>query len=507
MSAAPSKSRPLLQSFSSIRQFQAETGAETLRVAETVSRDVAAAAHLNAFITETPERALEQAAEAARRISDRQNRPLDGVPLTIKDNFCTKGIRTTAGSKILSDFVPTYESFVSGRAQEAGAVCFGKTNLDEFGMGSSTENSFFGPTINPRGVELGRDTITAGGSSGGAAAAVAAHLCMGALATDTGGSIRQPASFCGVVGMKPTYGLCSRRGIVAYASSLDQAGVIARTVEDTAVLLDAIIAPDALDSTSVDAPIGSLETFVNGPAKRYRIGIPKEFREMAVNDDLEACWKTAEAVMRDAGFEIEYLDLSSLKHSLPTYYIIALSEASSNLARYDGVRYGLRAEHFSNIADMYEQTRGDGFKWETKKRIILGTYALSAGYYEAYFEKACRVRRVIFNEFKSAFGNVDCLIWPTTPVPAFEFGSHTSDPVSMYLEDVFTVPINLAGLPAVSVPISITSGMLPMGLQVIGPQFGDADVLRVAKAIEDRVGQIGLTSTADAHRAIQARGA
>jgi aspartyl-tRNA(Asn)/glutamyl-tRNA(Gln) amidotransferase subunit A len=482
----------LLTSFSSLREFQAATGDRTFSAVDAILDDTRARPELNAYITETPDVARLQAAESGNRISQKRARTLEGIPISIKDNYCTKGIRTTAGSKILSNFIPTYESFVTGKILQAGAVCVGKTNMDEFGMGSSTENSFFGPTINPRGLELGRKNVVPGGSSGGAAAAVAAHLCMGALATDTGGSIRQPAAFCGVVGMKPTYGLCSRWGIIAYASSLDQAGAIARTVEDTAILIDTIVGEDANDTTSVPEKIRNIEEFLKEPAHRYKIGIPKEFRRLSVNSDLESCWKIAEAVLKDAGFDIEYLDLPSLKYSLPAYYIIALSEASSNLARYDGVRYGYRSKRSSNMTDLYENTRAEGFNWETKKRIIMGTYSLSAGYYEAYYEKARRVRRVIADEFESAFRTVDCLMWPTAPTPAFEFGTHSSDPISMYLEDVFTVPVNLAGLPAITIPISVAKNLLPMGMQIIGPRFGDADIFRVAKAIEERVGRLGL---------------
>jgi aspartyl-tRNA(Asn)/glutamyl-tRNA(Gln) amidotransferase subunit A len=498
-----SKRRDFLQSFSSIRDFQKAMGNQSARAIDKVVEHTSMQSELNAYITETPDVAFAQAEASDKRISQQRGRELDGVPISIKDNYCTDGIRTTAGSKILSNFVPTYESFVTRRVLEAGAVFLGKTNMDEFGMGSSTENSFFGPTLNPRGMELGRKNVAPGGSSGGGAAAVAAHLCMGALATDTGGSIRQPAAFCGVVGMKPTYGLCSRSGIIAYASSLDQAGAIARTVEDTAILIDAIIGEDAGDTTSVPRQIQNIEHFLKGPSRRYKIGIPAEFRDLSVNPDLESCWKIAEAVMKDAGFEVQYLRLESLKHSLPAYYIIALSEASSNLARYDGVRYGYRSKRSPNINALYENTRAEAFNWETKKRIIMGTYSLSAGYYEAYFEKACRVRRVISNEFDSAFKSVDCLMWPTAPTPAFEFGAHSADPTSMYLEDVFTVPINLAGLPAISVPISVAGNFLPMGMQVIGPRFCDADVFRVARAIEDRVGKLGLLSMVDAKQSVQ----
>jgi aspartyl-tRNA(Asn)/glutamyl-tRNA(Gln) amidotransferase subunit A len=490
-----SKREKFLASFPSIAEFRTETRGRTAHTIVSVLEDMRASANLNAYITETPDVAMRSAEKSDERILRRRERALEGIPISIKDNYCTKGIRTTAGSKMLSNFIPTYESFVTDRILSAGAVCLGKTNLDEFGMGSSTENSFFGPTINPRGLELGRKNISPGGSSGGAAAAVAAHLCLGALATDTGGSIRQPAAFCGVVGMKPTYGLCSRWGIIAYASSLDQAGAIARTVEDTAILIDAIIGEDPRDSTSTSNRMPNIEASLNESHSQFTIGIPRAFRELAITPNLEACWRVSESVLRDAGFAIRYVDLPSIRYALPTYYIIALSEASSNLARYDGIRYGHRSNRATTIGDLYENTRAEGFNWETKKRVIMGTYSLSAGYYEAYYEKACRVRRLIYEEFYQAFDSVDCLVWPTTPDTAFEFGSHASDPISMYLEDVFTVPVNLAGLPALTLPIMIGNNYLPMGLQIIGPQFADAKIFRVAKEVESRVGKLSMTST------------
>ena len=486
MPSVPTKQQRLLSSISSIRHYREATEGRPAQAIETILNEIASASQLNAFITETPDLARLQARQSEERVAQGKPRGLEGIPLSVKDNFCTHGVRTTAGSRILENFVPSYDAFVYQKVVDAGAICLGKTNLDEFGMGSSTENSFFGPTINPRGLELGRSNIAPGGSSGGAAAAVAADLCLGALATDTGGSIRQPAAFCGVVGMKPTYGLCSRWGIIAYASSLDQAGAVARTVEDAAILIDTMIGEDDRDTTSVAHELPNIEDYLRRTSRKYRIGIPKAFRELVINADLEENWRVSEAVIKDAGYELEYIELPSINYALPAYYIIALSEASSNLARYDGVRYGYRAANPRNIIDLYEQTRAEGFRWETKKRIIMGTYSLSAGYYEAYYEKACRVRRLISNEFQAAFSQVDCLVWPTAPTPAFEFGSHATDPLSMYLEDVFTVPINLAGVPAISLPISIAENGLPMGVQVIGRPFGDADVFRVAKEIEAR---------------------
>jgi aspartyl-tRNA(Asn)/glutamyl-tRNA(Gln) amidotransferase subunit A len=494
LSSAPRKSRDPIATATSLREYQAATNGQSVAAIEAVLESVHGEQTLNAYITETPDLARKQARESDQRLTREKPRKLEGVPLAVKDNFCIDGVRTTAGSRLLANFIPTYSAFVYQRVLKAGALCLGKTNMDEFGMGSSTENSYFGPTLNPRGIELGRYNISPGGSSGGAAAAVAAHLCMGALATDTGGSIRQPAAFCGVVGMKPTYGLCSRWGVVAYASSLDQPGVIARTVEDVGILIDVIVGEDPRDSTSVATKPLNIEAFLNQPSPRYKIGIPLSFRELSINTDLENCWKVSEAIVKDAGYQIEYVELPSIKYALPTYYIIALSEASSNLARYDGVRYGYRSPNAENIIDLYENTRGEGFGWEAKKRIIMGTFALSTGYYAAYYEKACRVRRLISSELRRVLSNVDCLIWPTAPTPAFEFGSHASDPLSMYLEDIFTVPINLGGLPAISLPISIAQNRLPMAIQVIGSPFGDANVFRVAKEIETRAGKFGLVS-------------
>jgi aspartyl-tRNA(Asn)/glutamyl-tRNA(Gln) amidotransferase subunit A len=485
---------PLLRSFASIRDFQNSIGSNSEEAIHRILGDVCACSNLNVYITETAEIARSQAREADAFQSRSRPRPLDGVPISIKDNFCTKGIRTTAGSRILTNFIPTYESSVTRKIFDAGAICLGKTNMDEFGMGSSTENSYFGPTINPRGLALGLNNIAPGGSSGGSAAAVAAHLCLGALGTDTGGSIRQPAAFCGVVGMKPTYGLCSRSGIIAYASSLDQAGAIARTVEDVAILMNTIVGEDGQDSTSAQSELPNLEQFLRTRSSGYRIGIPREFRSLSINQDLEACWRVSEAALRGLRHQIRYVSIPSIQYALPTYYIIALSEASSNLSRYDGVRYGFRSTKAANITELYENTRADAFNWETKKRIIMGTYSLSAGYYDAYYKKACQVRALLSDEFRLAFKEVDCLIWPTAPTPAFTFGSHNTDPLAMYLEDVFTVPVNLAGLPAISIPVSIAQNGLPMGLQIIGAQLSDAHVLRVAHGLESEIGQMALVS-------------
>jgi aspartyl-tRNA(Asn)/glutamyl-tRNA(Gln) amidotransferase subunit A len=438
---------------------------------------------INAFVTETFDEARELAIASDSRRKAGDARKLEGLPLAIKDNFCTKGVRTTAGSKILGNFIPTYESFVTNRLFENGALMVGKTNMDEFGMGSSTENSPFGPTLNPRALELGLEDYVAGGSSGGSAAAVAAGFCVGGVGTDTGGSIRQPAAFCGVVGMKPTYGLCSRRGIIAYASSLDQAGVIANSVRDVATLLEVMVGHDELDTTSLDCP--DIDLSIEGKGRSFRVGIVKQFRTRKFSDDLERAWTTAEKCLGLCGIELVEIDLPHVLYSLPAYYVIAASESSSNLSRYDGVRYGYRAVGaFETVDEMMAATRTEGFGIETRNRILLGTFALSAGYYDAYYDKARRVRHVILDEFRAAFEKVDAIAWPTAPTAAFKIGAHDKDPVSLYLEDIFTVPVNLAGLPAISLPVSTSALGLPMGIQIIGPQLGDGTVLKIAHRME-----------------------
>lgn len=446
-------------------------------------RDIERRRDLNAYLTLNKEGALKQAEASDQRRREGRALPLDGIPLAIKDNFCTEGLRTTAGSKILEDFTPTYESGVTQRLLDAGAVILGKTNMDEFGMGSSTENSAFGPTINPHRL-LDGTPVVPGGSSGGSAAAVAANLCIAALGTDTGGSLRQPAAFCGVIGFKPTYGLCSRWGMIAYASSFDQAGVITKTVSDAAIIMDVIAGHDPKDSTSVACSPPRFEQKLATSTPHRRIGIPREMREAGSNEDLDRLWAKSIESAKDAGHSIIDVSLPHLKYSLPAYYILVLSEASSNLARYDGVRYGYRAPNVSFLTEMYEQTRALGFGLETKKRILLGTFTLSAGYYEAYFQKAAKVRAKLRREFDEVFTQVDCLMWPTAPTSAFEFGSHSSDPVSMYLEDVFTVPVNLVGAPAISIPAIRCKKGLPMGLQLIGNRMEDAHLLQVASAME-----------------------
>jgi aspartyl-tRNA(Asn)/glutamyl-tRNA(Gln) amidotransferase subunit A len=438
---------------------------------------------LNVYITETLERAIAQAERSDERIKSGRGRPLEGLPIAVKDNYCTIGIQTTAGSRILKGFVPPYESHITQRLFDAGAVVLGKTNMDEFGMGSSTENSAYGPTLNPRGLALGSKDYVPGGSSGGSAAAVAANLALAAVATDTGGSIRQPASFCGVVGFKPTYGACSRWGIIAYASSLDQAGVLTKTVLDAAILMDVLVGEDPNDSTSIKHDFGGFERQLGKDIRGFKVGIPRQLREMAISADLEGVWREFENRTRSAGGETVLIDLPTISYALPAYYIVALAEASSNLARYDGVRYGHRTKSAVDIVELYEKSRAEGFGEETKKRILMGTYCLSSGYYDQYYSRAQKVRKKLYAEFMAAFKDVDFLTWPTAPTPAFKFGSHESDPVSMYLEDVFTVPVNLAGLPAISLPIFQATNRMPMGHQLIGRPLGDVDVLAVANHI------------------------
>lgn len=439
---------------------------------------------LNVFITVNKDAALDQARTADKRIAEGMIRPLEGIPIAVKDNYCTKQIRTTAASKILENFVPTYESTVTQKLLDAGAIIIGKTNMDEFAMGSSTETSYFGPTINPAGVRLGLANLSPGGSSGGSAAAVAGRFALGALGTDTGGSVRQPASFCGVVGMKPSYGVCSRWGIIAYASSLDQAGVFGKSVEDVAIMLSVIAGEDPKDTTSVPGLNFNFLQSLKEPARKLRVGFPREIMALQSTGDADKVWSSARKLAQHIDAEIIDVSVPSIKYALPAYYIIALSEASSNLARYDGVRYGFRTLAPRNIRDMYERTRAEGFGTEVRRRIMLGTYSLSAGYYDAYYLKALKVRNIIANEFASAFQTVDVMLMPTTPTSAFKIGSHAGNPVQMYLEDVFTVPINLAGLPAISLPVAKDLRGMPLGLQVVGPRFGDELVIKAAGSIE-----------------------
>ncbi|MBU6299311.1 MAG: Asp-tRNA(Asn)/Glu-tRNA(Gln) amidotransferase subunit GatA [Alphaproteobacteria bacterium] len=439
---------------------------------------------LNAFVTETSDRALDMAVASDARIAKGDIRPLEGLPLAIKDLFCTKGVRTTAGSNILSNFVPPYESTVSQNLWDAGAVMLGKTNMDEFAMGSSNETSYFGPVTSPWRARASNAKMVPGGSSGGSAASVAANLCLAATGTDTGGSIRQPAAVSGTVGIKPTYGRCSRWGIVAFASSLDQAGPMTRTVRDAAILLKAMASVDPKDSTSVDMPVPDYEAGLEAGVKGLRIGIPKEYRVDGAPPEIDALWSQGAEWLKAQGAEVVEVSLPHTKYALPTYYIVAPAEASSNLARYDGVRYGHRAKNARDIIDLYEKSRGEGFGSEVKRRILIGTYVLSSGYYDAYYLRAQKLRTLIARDFTQAFQKCDVLLTPATPGPAFAIGEKTADPVSMYLNDVFTVTVNLAGLPGLAVPAGLTAGGLPLGLQLIGKAFDETTVLRVGRAVE-----------------------
>jgi len=439
---------------------------------------------LNAFVTETPECALEMAKKSDARIARGEARPLEGLPLAIKDLFCTKGVRTTAGSRILGNFVPPYESTVSQNLWDAGAVMLGKTNMDEFAMGSSNETSHFKPVINPWRARSSNQNLVPGGSSGGSAAAVAGHLCLAATGTDTGGSIRQPAALSGIVGMKPTYGRCSRWGIVAFASSLDQAGPMTHTVRDAAILLRHMASVDEKDSTSVDMPVADYEEGLDSGVKGLRVGIPKEYRIEGAPPEIDALWQQGAGWLKAQGAEIIEVSLPHTKYALPAYYIVAPAEASSNLARYDGVRYGHRAEGTHDLVELYERSRAEGFGAEVKRRVLIGTYVLSAGYYDAYYTRAQKIRTLIKRDFEQAFETCDVLLTPATPGPAFALGEKSSDPVSMYLNDVFTVTVNLAGLPAIAVPAGLTENGLPLGLQVIGKAFDEMTVLRAGRAIE-----------------------
>ncbi|HEX9954683.1 MAG TPA: Asp-tRNA(Asn)/Glu-tRNA(Gln) amidotransferase subunit GatA [Allosphingosinicella sp.] len=459
-------------------------------VAEGFISAVERARVLNAFVIETPDHALAaaDAADAARSAGDLK--PLSGVPLGIKDLFATKGYQTTAGSHILGGFEPVYESTVSGNLFAAGAGMLGKLNMDEFAMGSSNETSAYGPVLSPwRRSDGGNAALTPGGSSGGSASAVAARLAPGVTGTDTGGSIRQPAAFVGITGIKPTYGRCSRWGMVAFASSLDQAGPMARDVRDCAIMLEAMAGFDPKDSTSLNLPVPNWEAMLSSDIRGKRIGIPKEYRIEGVPEEIDRVWEQGIAWMRDAGAEIVEVSLPHTKYALPTYYIIAPAEASSNLARYDGVRYGRRvAPDGGNLQDMYEATRAAGFGPEVKRRIMIGTYVLSAGFYDAYFNQAQKVRALIARDFERVFEQVDLLLTPTAPSAAFGIGEKSNDPIAMYLNDVFAVPASLAGLPAISVPAGVDHQGLPLGLQLIGRALDEQGVLNAALAFEERAG-------------------
>jgi aspartyl-tRNA(Asn)/glutamyl-tRNA(Gln) amidotransferase subunit A len=446
---------------------------------------------LNAYVLETPDRARAMAQAADARLATGDARPLEGLALGVKDMFATKDVRTTACSRILDNFLPAYESTVSANLWRDGAVMLGKLNNDEFAMGSSNESSFFGPAISPWRRRGANTPLVPGGSSGGSAAAVAAQLCLGATGTDTGGSIRQPAAFTGIVGIKPTYGRCSRWGIVAFASSFDQAGPLARTVRDAAILLTSMAGHDPKDTTSVDLPVPDYETAVGRSIKGMKIGIPKEYRVEGMASEIEKLWERGAQWLASAGAEIVTVSLPHTKYALPAYYIVAPAEASSNLARYDGVRYGLRIPG-RDVAEMYQNTRAAGFGKEVRRRIMIGTYVLSAGYYDAYYLRAQKVRTLIKRDFEQVFAaGVEAVLAPATPSAAFAIGEKGGDdPVEMYLNDVFTVPVNLAGLPGISVPGGLSGEGLPLGLQLIGRPFGEETLFSLANVIEQAAGQV-----------------
>jgi aspartyl-tRNA(Asn)/glutamyl-tRNA(Gln) amidotransferase subunit A len=471
---------------------------DALRAGSTTSKELTAAClkaiegagALNAFVHHTSEIAMEQAAAADARIAEGNAPAMCGLPIGIKDLFCTKGVPSQAGSRILEGFLPEYESTVSGNLLGSGAVMLGKLNMDEFAMGSSNETSVYGNAINPWKVD--ERQLTPGGSSGGSAAAVAADLCLAATGTDTGGSIRQPAAFTGTVGIKPTYGRCSRWGVVAFASSLDQAGPMTKSVRDAAIMLETMCGYDPKDSTSADLAVPNFEALMTGDIRGKKIGLPKEYRMDGMPAEIDKLWADGADMLRDAGAEIVDISLPHTKYALPAYYVIAPAEASSNLARYDGVRYGHRAtlDAGDGITEMYEKTRAEGFGPEVQRRVMIGTYVLSAGFYDAYYNRARRVRTLIKKDFEDVFAaGVDAILTPATPSSAFGLGEMTDvDPVQMYLNDVFTVTVNMAGLPGISVPVGLDSKGLPMGLQLIGRPWEEGDLLSSAYALEKAAG-------------------
>ena len=450
----------------------------SLEITKTFVNNSENSTKLNTYIT----KCFDEAIISAKNFDKKKdyNGLLPGIPIAVKDLFCTKNVKTTAGSKILHNFVPTYESTVTKKLWSEGAFLLGKLNCDEFAMGSSNETSFFGNVTNPFG-----DKLVPGGSSGGSASALASNLTPVTVGTDTGGSIRQPASFTGTVGLKPTYGRCSRWGIVAFASSLDQAGPMTKTVEDCSLLLQAIAGYDPKDSTSVDIKVDNYNSNLTDKVKDLKIGIPKEYRVENMPSEIDELWKKGMDYLKDAGAIIKNISLPHTMYALPAYYIVAPAEASSNLARYDGVKYGHRSKG-SNLIEMYENTRSEGFGDEVKRRILIGTYVLSSGYYDAYYLKAQKVRQLIKNDFDKAFKDVDAILTPSTPSAAFKMGDKKDDPVSMYLNDVFTVPVNLAGLPAISVPSGYDKNKLPLGLQLIGKPFDEQTILNLSLAIQKR---------------------
>ncbi|MDQ0504070.1 Asp-tRNA(Asn)/Glu-tRNA(Gln) amidotransferase subunit GatA [Xanthobacter agilis] len=472
------------------REGLAEGEFTSVELTEAYLQAMGEARHLNAYVLETPEIALKMAKESDARIASGDTGPLEGIPLGIKDMFCTEGVRTTACSKILENFVPQYESTVTANLWRDGAVMLGKLNNDEFAMGSSNETSAFGPVVSPWRRDGDQAPLVPGGSSGGSAAAVAGFLCAGATGTDTGGSIRQPAAFTGTVGIKPTYGRCSRWGIVAFASSLDQAGPFARSVNDAALLLRSMAGYDPKDSTSVDRPVPDYQQAVGASVKGKKIGIPREYRMDGMSDEIDALWQEGARWLEEAGAEVVDISLPHTKYALPAYYIVAPAEASSNLARYDGVRYGVRVPG-KDVVEMYENTRAAGFGPEVRRRIMIGTYVLSAGYYDAYYLRAQKVRTLIKRDFDLAFAaGVDAVLTPATPSPAFGIGEKLkADPVEMYLNDVFTVTVNMAGLPGISVPAGLSADGLPLGLQLIGRPFEETTLFSLAEVIEEAAGR------------------
>ena len=474
-----------------IRDGVADGAFKAVEVAEALNARVSAAKALNAFILETPEKAIDAAqAVDADRAAGKPLGKMAGVPIGMKDLFCTEGVQTTAASHILEGFVPTYESTVSANLWKAGAGMLGKLNMDQFAMGSSNETSYFGDVVSPwRRNDGGNAALAPGGSSGGSSSAIAARLCPAATGTDTGGSIRQPAAFVGISGIKPTYGRCSRWGVVAFASSLDQAGPMARDVRDCAIMLETMAGFDPKDSTSLDLPVPAWEVGLNSDLKGKRIGIPKEYRLDGIDEDIAKMWDNGIAWLKDAGAEIVDISLPHTKYALPAYYIIAPAEASSNLARYDGVRFGLRdLPEGAGLQDMYAATRAAGFGEEVRRRIMIGTYVLSAGFYDAYYTQAQKVRALIARDFDNAWASCDLILAPTAPSAAFGLGEKNADPLSMYLNDVFAVPASLAGLPAMSVPGGLSKEGLPMGLQIIGKALDEQAVLNAGLAIEQRSG-------------------
>ena len=467
------------QSISQLKLLLDDNKISVKEIAQTYIKKIKEKKDLNIFIHFNEDKIYDQV-KLIEKISN--DNSLKGIPIAVKDLFCTKNMPTTAGSKILENFNPTYESFVTQKLINQGSMFVGKTNLDEFAMGSATNTSYFGDTINPLSNE--GSPLAPGGSSGGSAAAVAADLCLGATGTDTGGSIRQPASFCGVVGIKPTYGMCSRWGIAAFASSLDQAGIFSKNVTDASILLKEMAGHDLRDSTSSNVTIPNFSENLNIDLKGKKIGIPKEYTIDGISDEINEVWKQAIKSLEQKGAIIQHISLPHTKYALPTYYIIAPAEASSNLARYDGVKYGHRAENAKSLDDMYELTRSEGFGKEVKRRILIGTYVLSAGYYDAYYLKAQKVRKLIADDFVKAFKECDLILTPTAPSAAFPLNEKQDDPIKMYLNDVFTVPASLAGIPGISIPYGKDKNGLPLGIQLLSKHFNEQEIFNAAFALE-----------------------